>query len=681
MANYNQLKTRAQQVRDEQTIGGNTALRVGQLLMDMVDAESETVDNIVELFTGTEDNPVIPTLPNPGLLHWLQSPIVALVSMGEDLDGDAGAVVQEGDLYYYNHSGYQIFVKGSGSLPGTGYKARQKVLYLNKYTGKLYEWTGSFMSEITIPGSGGGGGGGGDGGDITVDSALSLSSNNPVKNKVITAALAGKQDTISDLATIRTGARKGATAIQSSDLATVATSGSYNDLINKPTILSQSDVQDMIDDAVDGISGGVSKVKIGSTEYSPNINGVVDISSGVSAAQPTIDPNTGNWIVNGQVTQYPSQGAQGNSGYTGAANELEVVNNLTDGGATKALSAEMGIVLRQNITSVYNSLDRLYSKLANMAFWDSHDQDDAEPTALNFNIPQKMLTISTNAVGAGVIVKINNASFTSPMNVDAGSQHTITIEADDNYILNNDVAITIGGASQTLTESGGVYSLQITVNDNMSIAITATATQDWYTAPKDDVSESGNVVKYGMQQGRSINGTYGFLTDGSGSSTPLVIASPAGIPLATKIFTGGIVYTDGSGSYTNTNPGKTTASYFATGGKRYLNVKLIDTGTLTGYVHKVAVGCYSSAVINNTQGNGVSNNTKIDGNKGRINYAEPNVSTGDDTLQWKIDLSAQASGIEYVKILMCKYPTGSSTGIDSRTWYNDLTLKYKFTDD
>ena len=46
----------------------------------------------------------------------------------------------------------------------------------------------------------------------------------------------GKQDTIGDLATIRTGAGKGATAVQPSDLATVATSGSYNDLTNKPTI-------------------------------------------------------------------------------------------------------------------------------------------------------------------------------------------------------------------------------------------------------------------------------------------------------------------------------------------------------------------------------------------------------------------------------------------------------------
>lgn len=39
-------------------------------------------------------------------------------------------------------------------------------------------------------------------------------------------------------------------------------------------------------------------------------------------------------------------GNQGNSGYTGAAGELEVVNNLTDGGTTSALSAEQGKTLK-----------------------------------------------------------------------------------------------------------------------------------------------------------------------------------------------------------------------------------------------------------------------------------------------------------------------------------------------
>lgn len=49
-------------------------------------------------------------------------------------------------------------------------------------------------------------------------------------------ALAAKQDTISDLATIQSGAAAGATAVQPGDLATVATSGDYDDLLNKPSI-------------------------------------------------------------------------------------------------------------------------------------------------------------------------------------------------------------------------------------------------------------------------------------------------------------------------------------------------------------------------------------------------------------------------------------------------------------
>ena len=58
--------------------------------------------------------------------------------------------------------------------------------------------------------------GGGGGGSVTVDTALSATSTNPVQNKVITAALNDKAD--------------------SADLAAVATSGSYSDLSNKPTI-------------------------------------------------------------------------------------------------------------------------------------------------------------------------------------------------------------------------------------------------------------------------------------------------------------------------------------------------------------------------------------------------------------------------------------------------------------
>lgn len=52
----------------------------------------------------------------------------------------------------------------------------------------------------------------------------------------LTNGLATKQDTISDLNTIRSGAQAGSTAVQPGDLATVATTGAYSDLTGTPTI-------------------------------------------------------------------------------------------------------------------------------------------------------------------------------------------------------------------------------------------------------------------------------------------------------------------------------------------------------------------------------------------------------------------------------------------------------------
>jgi hypothetical protein len=54
-------------------------------------------------------------------------------------------------------------------------------------------------------------------------------------------ALNGKQDTISDLSDIRSGAALGATAVQPGDLATVATTGAYNDLTGKPGVMTGAD--------------------------------------------------------------------------------------------------------------------------------------------------------------------------------------------------------------------------------------------------------------------------------------------------------------------------------------------------------------------------------------------------------------------------------------------------------
>lgn len=71
------------------------------------------------------------------------------------------------------------------------------------------------------------------------DPKLSDTSTNAPQTKAVYAALQGKQDAINDLDSIRSGASKGTTAVQPGSLAAVATSGSYNDLKNKPAIYAK----------------------------------------------------------------------------------------------------------------------------------------------------------------------------------------------------------------------------------------------------------------------------------------------------------------------------------------------------------------------------------------------------------------------------------------------------------
>ena len=85
-----------------------------------------------------------------------------------------------------------------------------------------------------------------------------------------------KQDNITDLADIRSGAEKGATSVQPSDisefitvedLAKVATSGSYNDLQDKPTI--------------------PSAINIAGTNYTPSDSGIIDLNTAYLYRKPS----------------------------------------------------------------------------------------------------------------------------------------------------------------------------------------------------------------------------------------------------------------------------------------------------------------------------------------------------------------------------------------------------------
>ena len=93
----------------------------------------------------------------------------------------------------------------------------------------------------------------------------------------LTAGLATKQDTINDLSTIRSGAAAGATALQPSDVAEVAVSGNYADLINKPTIPTKT--SDLTNDSgfITASGAPVQDVQVDGTSV-VNAQGIAEIT-------------------------------------------------------------------------------------------------------------------------------------------------------------------------------------------------------------------------------------------------------------------------------------------------------------------------------------------------------------------------------------------------------------------
>lgn len=186
-------------------------------------------------------------------------------------------------------------------------------------------------------------------GSGVVDDELSLESENAVQNKVITEALNGKQEAIADLDAIRAGAKKGATALQEeqfkgtyslpeggipkddlsqsvqeslgkadtaiqehqslkdyatkkelesyvkpSELSAVATSGSYNDLKDKPTIPNAVTEKDVSGWGFTKNKGTVQSVTINGEEKTPDAYGIVDlgeIKGGGEKAYKVITPD------------------------------------------------------------------------------------------------------------------------------------------------------------------------------------------------------------------------------------------------------------------------------------------------------------------------------------------------------------------------------------------------------
>lgn len=125
--------------------------------------------------------------------------------------------------------------------------------------------------------------------------------------------LAGKQDTISDLATIRSGAAAGATAVQPGDLATVATTGDYDDLTDKPDL---------------SVYATGSELTAGLATKQDTISDLATIRSGAAAGATAVQP--------GDLATVATTGAYSDLSGTPTINNVPTVTSSDDGKVLKA---------------------------------------------------------------------------------------------------------------------------------------------------------------------------------------------------------------------------------------------------------------------------------------------------------------------------------------------------------
>lgn len=140
-----ELQNQAIEIRDAENEGENTALRVGTMLLAIIDAfanivDLDTLQQILEQYAGTTGS---------GQIYWRHARCVFLASMGADFD----AVNGDG-WEYTNHNGDIVFNPTSKNLRVVGetgtYFVTANVLYVHAHTCHTYKWDAAEQKMVEI---------------------------------------------------------------------------------------------------------------------------------------------------------------------------------------------------------------------------------------------------------------------------------------------------------------------------------------------------------------------------------------------------------------------------------------------------------------------------------------------------------------------------------------------------
>ena len=237
-------------------------------------------------------------------------------------------------------------------------------------------------------------------------------------------ALAGKQDTISDLSTIRSGAAAGATAVQPGDLATVATTGSYNSLSDKPTIPAAQVNSDW--NASSGVAAILNKPSLAAVATTGDYEDLSNKPS-IPAAQVNADWNSSSGV--SAILNKPTNLVQD-------ANYVHTDENFTSAEKTKLAGIEAGaqVNVKPDWNAVAGADDEILNKpsLATVATTGAYSDLSGTPTIPT--VDQSYNASSTNAQSgvavAQAIAAAPGTTYTAGDAIRIDQNDVISVEYD-----------------------------------------------------------------------------------------------------------------------------------------------------------------------------------------------------------------------------------------------------------
>lgn len=244
----------------------------------------------------------------------------------------------------------------------------------------------------------------------------------------IQTQLNNKQATISDLATIRSGASAGATAVQPGDLATVATTGLYSDLSGKPTIPAAQVNSDW--NATSGVAQILNKPTLGTmasesaSDYTKT-SGLAAVATSGSYTDLSDKPTIGNATLTIQKNSTTIDTFAAN-----ATNDKTI--DIVVPTKTSDITNDSGFITSSALAPYALSAD-----LATVATTGDYDDLLNKPTIPS--VGNGTITITQGGVSKGTFT--TNQSGNTTIALDAGGSSSYT--AGDGINITNDV-ISVG---------------------------------------------------------------------------------------------------------------------------------------------------------------------------------------------------------------------------------------------